>query len=73
MGTYLKTPKCPIWVVCSESHFSVLFSTRLDLVSDWKAERRFDLFYYDGLARQQEEIKLTICKFLLPFIIVDVG
>ena len=73
VGTYLKTPKYPIWVVCSESHFSVLFSTRLDLVSDWKAERRFDLFYYDGLARQQEEIKLTICKFLLPFIIIDVG
>ncbi|KAK7488708.1 hypothetical protein BaRGS_00020005 [Batillaria attramentaria] len=60
VGTYYKTPKYPIWVVCSESHFSVLFSTRLDLVSDWKAERRFDLFYYDGLARQQEEIKLTI-------------
>ncbi|KAL8560389.1 hypothetical protein ACOMHN_006120 [Nucella lapillus] len=61
VGTYLKTPKFPIWVVCSESHFSVLFSTRLDLVSDWKAERRFDLFYYDGLARQQEEIRLTVC------------
>ncbi|XP_076439411.1 putative ubiquitin carboxyl-terminal hydrolase MINDY-4 [Babylonia areolata] len=60
VGTYLKTPKYPIWVVCSESHFSVLFSVRLDLMSDWKAERRFDLFYYDGLARQQEEIKLTI-------------
>ncbi|KAK7110213.1 probable ubiquitin carboxyl-terminal hydrolase MINDY-4 isoform X2 [Littorina saxatilis] len=60
VGTYLKTPKYPIWVVCSESHFSVLFSTRLDLVSDWKAERRFDLYYWDGLSRQQEEIKLTI-------------
>nr|XP_022286983.1 probable ubiquitin carboxyl-terminal hydrolase MINDY-4 isoform X1 [Crassostrea virginica] len=60
VGTYLKTPKYPIWVVCSESHFSVLFSIKKELVSDWKAERRFDLYYYDGLARQQEEIKLTI-------------
>ncbi|XP_052708268.1 probable ubiquitin carboxyl-terminal hydrolase MINDY-4 [Crassostrea angulata] len=60
VGTYLKTPKYPIWVVCSESHFSVLFSIKKELISDWKAERRFDLYYYDGLARQQEEIKLTI-------------
>ncbi|WAQ94498.1 MINY4-like protein [Mya arenaria] len=43
VGTYLKTPRYPIWVVCSESHFSV-----------------FELYYYDGLARQQEEIKLTV-------------
>ncbi|XP_060606069.1 probable ubiquitin carboxyl-terminal hydrolase MINDY-4 [Ruditapes philippinarum] len=60
VGTYLKTPRYPIWVVCSESHFSVLFCTKKELTSDWKAEKRFDLYYYDGLARQQEEIKLTI-------------
>ncbi|RUS76358.1 hypothetical protein EGW08_015888 [Elysia chlorotica] len=60
VGTFYKTPKNPIWVVCSESHFSVLFSPRRDLISDWKAEKRFDLIYYDGLSRQQEEIRLTI-------------
>lgn len=60
VGSYYKTPKYPIWIVCSESHFSVLFSLKLELVSDWRAERRFDLYYYDGLARQQESIKLTI-------------
>ncbi|XP_067649830.1 probable ubiquitin carboxyl-terminal hydrolase MINDY-4 [Haliotis asinina] len=60
VGTYYKTPKFPIWVVCSESHFSVMFSIRRELISDWKAERRFDLYYYDGLARQQEQIKLTV-------------
>ncbi|XP_075070535.1 putative ubiquitin carboxyl-terminal hydrolase MINDY-4 [Mixophyes fleayi] len=60
VGSYLKTPKYPIWVVCSESHFSVLFCTKKELVSDWKAERRFDLYYYDGLANQQEEIRLTL-------------
>ncbi|OWF43742.1 probable ubiquitin carboxyl-terminal hydrolase MINDY-4 isoform X2 [Mizuhopecten yessoensis] len=60
VGTYLKTPRFPIWVICSESHFSVMFSLNKELVSNWKAERRFDLFYFDGLARQQELIKLTI-------------
>ena len=63
VGTYYKTPKFPIWIVCSESHFSVLFSLNKDLINDWKAEKRFDMYYYDGLARQQEVIKLTICKF----------
>ncbi|KAL4222611.1 hypothetical protein ACF0H5_018652 [Mactra antiquata] len=60
VGTYLKTPRYPIWVICSESHFSVLFCTKKELTSDWKAEKRFDLYYYDGLARQQEQIRLTV-------------
>ncbi|XP_060638631.2 probable ubiquitin carboxyl-terminal hydrolase MINDY-4 [Anolis sagrei] len=60
VGCYLKTPKFPIWLVCSESHFSVLFCLRKDLLGDWRTERRFDLYYYDGLANQQEEICLTI-------------
>ncbi|XP_078703869.1 putative ubiquitin carboxyl-terminal hydrolase MINDY-4 [Branchiostoma floridae x Branchiostoma belcheri] len=60
VGTYMKTPRYPIWVVCSESHFSVLFCLRKELVNDWKYERRFDLYYYDGLARQDEQIRLTV-------------
>uniref|UniRef100_A0A674IS03 Ubiquitin carboxyl-terminal hydrolase MINDY n=1 Tax=Terrapene triunguis TaxID=2587831 RepID=A0A674IS03_9SAUR len=60
VGCYLKTPRYPIWVVCSESHFSVLFCLRKDLLGDWKTERRFDLYYYDGLANQEEEIRLTV-------------
>lgn len=64
VGTYMKTPRYPIWVICSESHFSVMFCARKELTSDWKAEKRFDLYYYDGLARQQEEIRLTIGRYL---------
>ncbi|XP_072710924.1 probable ubiquitin carboxyl-terminal hydrolase MINDY-4 isoform X1 [Ciconia boyciana] len=60
VGGYLKTPKYPIWLVCSESHFSVLFCLEKDLLGDWKTERRFDLYYYDGLANQEEEIRLTV-------------
>ncbi|XP_036309696.1 probable ubiquitin carboxyl-terminal hydrolase MINDY-4 [Pipistrellus kuhlii] len=60
VGCFLKTPRFPIWVVCSESHFSVLFSLQPDLLRDWRAERLFDLFYYDGLANQQEQIRLTV-------------
>ncbi|XP_073921346.1 probable ubiquitin carboxyl-terminal hydrolase MINDY-4 isoform X4 [Castor canadensis] len=60
VGCFLKTPRFPIWVVCSESHFSILFSLQPELLSDWRAERLFDLYYYDGLANQQEQIRLTV-------------
>ncbi|EPQ05691.1 Protein FAM188B [Myotis brandtii] len=60
VGCFLKTPRFPIWVVCSESHFSVLFSLQPELLRDWRVERLFDLFYYDGLANQQEQIRLTV-------------
>ncbi len=68
VGSYYKTPKYPIWVICSESHFSCMFAIRRDILSDWKAESRFDLFYYDGLAKQDEQIRLTICKLFYYFI-----
>lgn len=60
VGCFLKTPRFPIWVVCSESHFSVLFSLQPELLQDWRTERLFDLYYYDGLANQQEQIRLTV-------------
>ncbi|XP_028855802.1 probable ubiquitin carboxyl-terminal hydrolase MINDY-4 [Denticeps clupeoides] len=61
VGDHLKSPIFPIWVVCSESHFSVLFSCNKDLTSSHCKECTFDLYYYDGLANQQEQIRLTIC------------
>lgn len=60
VGSHLKNPTFPIWVVCSESHFSVLFSLSKDLASDHCTENEFDLYYYDGLANQQEPIRLTV-------------
>ncbi|XP_049749489.1 probable ubiquitin carboxyl-terminal hydrolase MINDY-4 isoform X2 [Elephas maximus indicus] len=60
VGCFLKTPRFPIWVVCSESHFSVLFGLQLELLRNWRTERLFDLYYYDGLANQQDQIRLTI-------------
>lgn len=56
VGSNLKSPSLPIWIVCSESHFSVLFS-KGNMVS---SNEVFDLFYYDGLINQETEIKLTI-------------
>ncbi|XP_074491370.1 putative ubiquitin carboxyl-terminal hydrolase MINDY-4 isoform X1 [Sebastes fasciatus] len=60
VGAYLKTPRYPIWVVCSESHFSVLFGLQRELLTNQDKGLEFDLYYYDGLANQQEEIRLTV-------------
>ena len=57
VGEFLKCPLYPIWVICSESHFSLLFSQDLTF-SD--STTGVDLLYYDGLARQESMIKLTV-------------
>ncbi|CAN9500396.1 unnamed protein product [Ophioblennius macclurei] len=60
VGAHLKSPSFPIWVVCSESHFSVLFGLQRELLTVEDRALEFDLYYYDGLANQQEEIRLTL-------------
>ena len=64
VGSHLKTPLFPIWVVCSESHFSTLFGLQRELATnqDTRHHREFDLYYYDGLANQQQEIRLSVCE-----------
>lgn len=58
VGSYFKNSTYPIWVVCSESHYSILFSEETQLVET--SVSKFDLYYYDGLARQEEPIRLTV-------------
>jgi len=50
VGSYLKSPALPIWVVCSESHFTVLFSAN---TRPLRAQPPFELLYYDELANQE--------------------
>ena len=56
VGTYLKDPEDPVWVVCSESHFSTLYAS--ERREDWRPP--FDLHYYDGLAQQEAPITLSL-------------
>lgn len=54
VGSYLKKPVVPIWIVCSESHYSILFSPNISLAQQQISQnsRPFDIVYYDELARQ---------------------
>jgi hypothetical protein len=76
VGDMLKVPRSPVWVVCSESHFSVCFATDSDAVSRATDEGgRFDLQYYDQLAKQDEGIRLSVCydtvRAMDPKVILD--
>ncbi len=58
VGANLKNPRVPIWIICSESHYSVIFSPDYQLAK--KRAPVFDLIYYDELARQENDIVLTV-------------
>jgi hypothetical protein len=61
VGSHLKCPKFNIWVVCSESHYSVLFTEPTHIETAHLDEvRALDLYYYDGLASQDEVIRLSV-------------
>jgi len=63
VGKNMKLPKYPIWVLCRESHYSVLFSSNKDEVKDPLSRRgghMVDLFYYDELAKQEEMYRLSV-------------
>lgn len=61
VGKNFKKPKFPIWIVYNESHYSVLFcKNKFDPKTN-----QFDIFYYDSLANQDVEIRLTVTPFTL--------
>ncbi|XP_036706779.1 inactive ubiquitin carboxyl-terminal hydrolase MINDY-4B [Balaenoptera musculus] len=60
VGSMLKTPKLPIWLCNINGNYSVLFSTNRQLLSDWKVERLFDLYFYSGQPAQNKPVHLTV-------------
>ncbi|KAL4476827.1 hypothetical protein ABPG72_010664 [Tetrahymena utriculariae] len=61
VGSYLKTPLFPIWIICKEYHYSVIFAK--DFRANEKAQQpHFDLVYYDELYNPQDRIILTVTQ-----------
>lgn len=58
----LKTPKQPIWVCNINGTYSILFSPNRSLLSDWKMEHLFHLYFYNGQPSQDNTAMLTIGK-----------
>ena len=59
VGSHMKKPKSPVWVVCSESHYSVFFAPG-GMPGDGEDWAPFDLHYYDELAAQDVVIRMTV-------------
>ncbi|XP_028619507.1 inactive ubiquitin carboxyl-terminal hydrolase MINDY-4B [Grammomys surdaster] len=59
-GSMLKTPAFPIWLCNINRNYSILFCTNRQLLSDWKMERVFDLYFYSGQPSQRKPVRLTI-------------
>ncbi|ETE63744.1 hypothetical protein L345_10488 [Ophiophagus hannah] len=60
VGSMLKTPKLPIWLCNINETYSILFSFNRLLLSDWKMEHLFDLYFYKGKPSQKKTVHLTI-------------
>ena len=59
VGSFFKDPQFPIWVICSESHYTVAFC----LTKPTAAQQQsgvFDILWYDQLARMERLYTLTI-------------
>ena len=54
VGTHLKDPVYPVWVVCSESHYSTLFSPDPDHIKVKDGTQNLDIYYYDPLGEQED-------------------
>uniref|UniRef100_A0A3P9HWG7 Ubiquitin carboxyl-terminal hydrolase MINDY n=1 Tax=Oryzias latipes TaxID=8090 RepID=A0A3P9HWG7_ORYLA len=60
VGSMLKTPRFPVWLCCINSTYSVLFSLTRSLLSNWRTEHQFQLFYYNGQNSQKTTARLTV-------------
>ncbi|NXO55920.1 MIY4B hydrolase, partial [Aramus guarauna] len=56
----LRTPRLPVWLCSVAGRHSVLFGTDGRLLSDWRAERVFHLYLYNGQREQARTARLTI-------------
>lgn len=45
-GSRLKTPALPIWVTSLCGHYGVVFNSNRELLRNYHAEKRFELYYY---------------------------
>jgi len=54
VGNHFKNPVYPIWILYSESHYSLLFGTQPP------ASPEFNVYYYDQLGNQDEQYMITV-------------
>ncbi|NXS61084.1 MIY4B hydrolase, partial [Brachypteracias leptosomus] len=56
----LRTPQVPVWLCNLCGRLGVLFGTDNQLLSHWRAERLFHLYFCSGQREQTQTTQLTI-------------
>ncbi|NXD25234.1 MIY4B hydrolase, partial [Spelaeornis formosus] len=56
----LRSPLLPVWLCSVSGRHGVLFGTDCRLLSDWKSERIFHLYFYSERRGQTQTAHLTI-------------
>ncbi|NXF32534.1 MIY4B hydrolase, partial [Nyctibius bracteatus] len=56
----LRTPRVPVWLCSICGRHGVLFGTDSRLLSDWRRERLFQLYFYSGQWEQARTARLTV-------------
>lgn len=60
VGSRLKTPSLPIWVTRCNGSYGVLFNPNRELLRDYHAENRFNLYYYSCSSNHPAPTLVTI-------------
>ncbi|NXB43006.1 MIY4B hydrolase, partial [Leucopsar rothschildi] len=56
----LRSPRVPVWLCSLSGRHGVLFGTDRRLLSDWKSERIFHLYFCSGQQEQTRTAHLTV-------------
>ena len=59
-GELYKKPDVNVWVICSESHYTVLFT--MEKKEDLDQKMVLELYFYDELASQENLYHLTVSR-----------
>ncbi|KAM7043923.1 inactive ubiquitin carboxyl-terminal hydrolase MINDY-4B [Acridotheres tristis] len=59
----LRSPRVPVWLCSLSGRHAVLFGTDRRLLSDWKSERIFHLYFCSGQQEQTRTAHLTVDFF----------
>jgi hypothetical protein len=60
MGSMMRTPKVPVWLIYLNRRFALVFSTNVNLLNNWIYENYFQLHIYTGLKKQDEPCIISI-------------
>ncbi|CAF1322477.1 unnamed protein product [Rotaria magnacalcarata] len=60
IGSMFRTPKVPVWLICLNRRYAIVFSSNINLLNNWIYENYFQLHLYSGLKKQEQPCIVSI-------------